>query len=106
MTIEKRIITALSETGLPVVPEPYTGDALEYLTFTYDLFGTIFAEGKPGSVIYYISLSYYAPFNSNPNAARIKICTAISEAGFSWPSITNASDKEGQHWVFEFSGRE
>ena len=106
MTIEQRIISALSGLGLPVVPEPYTGDALEYLTFSYDLFGTIFAEGKPGTILFDISLHYYAPFASNPNATRIKICTAISAAGFAWPTITNASDKDGQHWVFEFSGRE
>ena len=106
MTIEQKIINALKGIGLPVVPEPYTGDALEYLTFSYDLFGSLFAEGKPGTILYDISLHHYAPFNSNPGATRIKICTALSAAGFAWPSITNASDNEGQHWVFEFSGKE
>ena len=41
------------------------------------------------------------PTGKNPNPTKLRIQRALYDQGFTWPSITPASDNEGQGWVFE-----
>lgn len=84
-----------------VFPNVYTGDALEYVVTNYTALPQVFAERLPAAQRYLVAVHYYLPEKMNPNAQKLAISAALSRQGFTWPSIENASDDEGQHWVFE-----
>lgn len=96
----------LREKLLPVVPivEPniYKGDALEYIDFAYSERGGCFGDDEPDENILSVQVHYYLPHGQNPKAKKRLIRQALFELGGTWPEITNASDEEGQHYVFEF----
>lgn len=96
----------LREKLLPIIPivEPniYKGEALEYLEFSYSERGDCFGDDEPDANILSVQVHYYLPHGQNPKAKKRLIQQALFELGGTWPEITNASDKEGQHYVFEF----
>ena len=88
--------------SLPLSPNVYTGDALSYLVYTYYVIPEVFAESVSNISRYMIQLHYYLPHKANPNTVKLAIVQACYTAGFTYPSMTNATDSEGQHYVFEF----
>ena len=48
-----------------------------------------------------VQVHYFAPHEKNTRATRREITRRIVAAGFTRPSITPASDANGQHYVFE-----
>ena len=38
---------------------------------------------------------------TDPASFMLSIPAALHAAGFTWPGVTDASDAEGGHWVFE-----
>ena len=42
------------------------------------------------------------PLKANPHTKKEQIKNALFEAGFTYPSIQDVTDEEGQHYVFEF----
>ena len=88
--------------SLPIFPNVYTGDALSYLVYTYYVIPEVYAESVSHASRYSIQLHYYLPHKSNPNTVKLAIIQACITYGFTYPSMTNASDQEGQHYVFEF----
>ena len=108
MSIEKRVRDAL----LPIVPvvEPlrYDGDALTYITFSYDELGEVYAEGQAQELRYLLSVRLHMPLRPtqggesvNPRAYKRQIRAALSAAGCTTPNVTDASDDAGQLYVFE-----
>ena len=91
---------------LPIVPivEPnmYEGDALEYIIFAYRERGDCFGDNEPEEIILSVQVHYFLPNGENPRAKKRLIRQALFELGGTWPVITNASDNDGQHYVFEF----
>ena len=91
---------------LPIVPiaEPnmYEGDAVEYIIFYYRERGDCFGDNEPEEIILTVQVHYFLPNGENPRAKKRLIRQALFELGGTWPEITNASDKDGQHYVFEF----
>lgn len=91
---------------LPIVPivEPniYDGEALEYIIFAYIERGDCFGDNEPEEIILTVQVHYFLPNGENPRAKKRLIRQALFELGGTWPEITNASDKDGQHYVFEF----
>ena len=83
------------------VPDTYNGTELMYITWNYSTIGAVFAEGKPQAARYLVMVHYFLPHNVNPNLMKIRIAQALADAGCTWPNVTNATDEEGQHWVFE-----
>jgi hypothetical protein len=102
MSIDERLRAALTPIEDVVKPNLYDGPETEYIVFNYDEGGRLFAEGRPRAIICRVMVHLYIPSGVNPNGKKQEICEAISAAGGTWPTITNASDKEGQHYVFEF----
>ena len=82
-------------------PVEYTGEELEYIVWNYDQIGAVYAEGKPDVSRYLIQVHYFLPNGKNPNPGKTLIAAALSVAGCTWPDITNANDKSGQHYVLE-----
>lgn len=75
-----------------------------YITFNYDTIPGDFGDNEPGCERALIQVHLYAPIGRNVLPQRRAIKRALHEAGFTWPSYTNASDKDGQHHVFECEG--
>ena len=107
MNIDERIRAAV----LPIVPicEPdlYDGEESTYCTFNMEEIPTAFGDDAPHAVRYLIQLHLYAPGWPKPPSTRQlrkQLCRAVLDAGFTYPEVTNASEKEAQHYVLEFEG--
>lgn len=103
MSLDSKIISALTSACADIQPNRYTGTAKTYMVFNYYEMPTVHAEGKPNVIRYSVQVHYYCPHGTNPNTKKSDIAKKIWEMGCAtYPSITNASDNTGQHYVFEF----
>lgn len=102
MSVDEALQTALQPLypGL-VFPQLYTGEELEYLVTNYTVLPQVFAERAPRAARYLVQVHYYLPHKQNPNPGKLRISRALFEAGFTWPDIQDATDREGQHYVLE-----
>lgn len=100
--IDTTIRTALAPLGLPVCPHDYEGDELEYIAYVYSELGALHANGAAQAIRYLVTLSWYLPRDRNPNQGKARIRQLLQAAGATTPNIVDASDKDGQHYVFEF----
>ena len=101
MSCDEAINVAFSEI-LPIYPNIYTGEETSYLVYNYYTIPEVFAEGVSNACRYGIQLHLYLPHKVNPNQTKLAIISACVNGGFTFPSMTNASDGESQHYVFEF----
>lgn len=100
MNLDARIRTALTGICDVIVPQVYTGDAAEYIVFNYSEYPLEFADNSPHTVGYSIQVHLFMPLKANPNTMKNSIQNALFTAGFSYPSIQDVTDEEGQHYVF------
>lgn len=102
MSVDSMLNSTL-ETVLPdaCFPNAYTGNLLEYAVWAYTEIPTVFADRAPHAARYLIQVHYYLPHKINPNAIKRQLQRALFAAGCTWPSVTNASDADCQHYVFE-----
>lgn len=84
-----------------VFPHVYTGPLLRYVVWNYDELPRVFADSAPHASIYLVQVHLYLPHKESPTAAIQALRMALWSAHFTWPSVTDASDSEGQHWVLE-----
>lgn len=106
MTINEKIITALSPLGYPVVPDLHTGEETTYLTFNYNTLGGLFGDDAPILDLYFVQVHLMAPYGWNSVELRRQVKQRLFAAGFTWPEETDAaneyrSENTGQHIVFE-----
>lgn len=84
-----------------VFPIVYTGPLLRYVVWNYDVQPSVWAERAPHAARYLVQVHLYLPHKEDPRTQLLAIQRALFDARFTWPEITDASDAEGQHWVFE-----
>ena len=101
MTVDRALQTALGEIGLPVVPQVYTGEELEYIVTNHNCVPSVYAERAPRAARHLVQVHYYLPSGQNPNLMLQGISRALWDGGFTWPAVTDAGDTESQHWVLE-----
>lgn len=101
METEQRIINALRDLGLPVFPNIYTGEELSYFTFSFDSIPESFAEGTAVGVREMLSVHLFLPNGQSPVRIKRRTVMGLIANGATYPSITNASDEECQHYIFE-----
>ncbi len=101
MSINSIIINTLSPVSLPVEPDEYTGAGDEYITFNYNSQGDDFADDIPQHERYSMQVHYVCPSGKNSISIREQIKQLLFGAGFTWPTVTDATDSDGQHWIFE-----
>lgn len=101
MTTGERLKAALDPLGLPVKPDIYAGDEDQYITYNYDLLPAHHADDRPHLYRALIQVHLLAPHGVTTTVIRTGIMQALAGAGFPWPEAVNASDKDGQHYVFE-----
>lgn len=99
--VDDALQAALAPLGLPVYPTVYVGTDLEYLVTTHTALPAVFAERAPQAARHLVTVRYFLPFGKNPNHMLQLIARALWEEGFTWPSMTDAADGEGQVWALE-----
>lgn len=97
---DETVNTAFGEI-LPLFPNVYTGTELKYLVYNYYVIPEVFAESAAHAARYSIQLHLYLPHKENPNPYKLQIIDACL-GNFTFPSMTNAGDTDGQHYVFTF----
>jgi len=100
MTLNSLLISALSPIAI-TVPDEYTETEDTYIVFNYNSAPANFADDAPGHEIYSVQVHLFCPSGINSLSMRRDIKQALADTDFTWPSYINASDKTGQHHVFE-----
>lgn len=106
MTIDERITAAVTPVVPEVAPQIYERRALTYCTYNYTEMPQLHSSGKPRRITHLCQLHLMLPLGAASVTLRRELCRALWHAGFTWPQITDAYDGDGQHWVFEFEGKE
>ena len=101
MSINTIIRAAITPIVPECVPDQYGGTATEYCTFNYSEIPDAFGDELPGAIRYLVQLHYFLPTGTNPCAKKKQLKNALLNAGFTYPSVTNASDADGQHYALE-----
>lgn len=96
-------LQAACETVTPgaVFPDVYTGSLLKYIVWNYSQIPAVYAESAPHAARYAVQVHYYLPHKENPQAAILSLSRALFDRDFTWPTVTDATDSDGQHWVLE-----
>ena len=105
----KMVKTGVLDTFIPkdwadannTTADAYEGYTKEYLTFGYNSIPADYGDDEPAHERILIQVHYFAPQGVNTLAKRRRIKAALRGAGMTWPACTNASDGNGQHFVFE-----
>lgn len=105
MSAYSDIRTALACYGYPVDTNVSTGEEETYFVITLNTLPADFADDSPQHLVNLVMLHLYAPHDLNTVTLRKQIAHSLEGAGFTYPSITDASD-EKQHLVFECQGTE
>jgi hypothetical protein len=106
MSVESKIITALSATGLPVQQDVYTGTATTYITFEYWTDPIWHRDDVPEYEQVNIRLHLYAPLTTNLTTIKGQIKTGLTAGGYAYPGTLNLTDENGRHIVFDTQIRE
>lgn len=105
MSVEARVKAALGAFGDPVEKSVFTTPARDgpqrYYTFQCESLGADFGDDEPGSERWLVSIHLFAPPDENCVRRGRMTKRALFNAGFTWPQMTDASDQDGQHLVFE-----
>jgi hypothetical protein len=101
MSINTIIRAAITPIVPECVPDQYTGTATEYCTFNYSELPDAFGDDSPHAIRYLVQLHYFLPTGVNPYTKKKQLKNALLNAGFTYPSVTNASDADGQHYALE-----
>lgn len=106
MTVNKAIIHALKDFGIPCRPEPYRGNEDRFFTFNIvSDNGVDYGDNTPQFHKQIVYLHYWLPINHNYLEEKEEIRRRLTDAGFSYPSIpldAAVPDKEGyRHLVFQ-----
>ena len=103
MSLGDRIVAAVT----PIVPvcmaNVYTGDAEEYCEYNATEIPDAYGGNRPWAIRYLVQLHWYFPLRSDPRAVKRQIRQAVmAQTGFTCPTVTDASDLDSGHLVFEF----
>ena len=94
--VDNALQTALGSLGLPVFPNLYQGNELEYIVTNHNAIPVVYAERKPQAARHIVTVRYFLPFKKNPNPMILQIEQALFNNGFTFPDMTDVSDSEGQ----------
>lgn len=101
MSINSTIIKSLEPIGWPVVSSERRTEENRYIVFNYTSLPDNFGDDAPQHERYLIQIHMFCPSVTNTVVLRKQVKRLLFESGFTFPTMTDASDDEGQHWVFE-----
>lgn len=103
MTLDDFIIKTVSPVVKPVVPNLYTGESVRYCTFNYLEMPEGIGDNAAHLTRAVVQVHYFAPLRESTIKTRHALRDAIASVdNFTLPSIENATDETGQHYVLEF----
>lgn len=106
MTVNEKIIQALSPFCMKVTPDFFGEGEEEYFTFNYaDDRAVSFGDDAPTSAVAYMQIHYFCPVKKDYLKLKKEVRKALIDAGFTYPVVTDAtsSGDEERHLVFECS---
>lgn len=110
MTLDEKLVAAVSPVVAICRPSSYLpapGDEPEeYCTYNRAEFPRVHSAGAPRRLVQLYQLHYYRRDRADPRPTLNRLKHEIFASWFSYPSVTDASDADGQHWVLEFEGSE
>lgn len=102
MTVNETIKKALEPFGYPCKPDIYTGDGTKYFTFNYaDERGRDFGDNRPGYVLASMQIHFFLPMKENYRKEKKQVREALFAAGFTYPVVTELTDGQVRHIVYE-----
>lgn len=105
MSVEARVKAALDPFGDPVEKSllyAAAGDCpSRYYTFSCTSFGDDYGDDEPGCERWLVSVHLFAPLGESCLQQVRETKGTLFRAGFTWPQCTDATDQDGQHYVFE-----
>ena len=107
MSLGERIEGAVKPIVAICVPKQYGGDAMEYCTYNYTETPDFFGDDEPGAVRCQVQVHWLFPWapgiseTAEVLAKKKQLCRALAGVLDVWPTITDASDSEWMHYVFE-----
>lgn len=99
--VEDALVFAIEPLVPEVAPDVYEGDATEFCTYNYTPFPRLHADGRPQVIVYLVQVHYCAPRGQACARKLVNLKNALFNAGFTYPTVENASDRDGQHYVLE-----
>lgn len=103
MTLNDIIIKTVSPVIKPVVPNLYTGESVRYCTFNYSEMPEGIGDNAAHLTRAVVQVHYFAPLRESTIKTRHALRDVIAAVdNFTLPSIENATDETGQHYVLEF----
>lgn len=106
MSIDEKIVAAVSPIVPEVYPIAYEGNDLTFCTFNYSEIRELHASSKPHRTRYLVQLHLLLPAGAPCAELKLRLCRALYHAGFTYPGIENASDSSQQHYVLECEGKD
>lgn len=101
--LKDRIQDAVTPVVGELAPGVYTGDAEEYCTWNATEVPQAFGDGRPHRIKHLVQVHWFLPLKRRPYAKKKALRRALMETpGFTAPTVTPATDGDGQHYVFEF----
>lgn len=105
MNVGARVMAALDVFGDPVEKSLLYAAANKrpsrYYTFTCDSVGDDFGDNRPGHERWLVGVHLFAPLSENCVRRVQETKQVLFAAGFTWPRLVDATDEDGQHYVFE-----
>lgn len=101
MSMNRKIIDTLLPLGLPTQPDQYTGEAKTYFVFNCTSLPDDFGDNAPQHERYLVQVHLFAPDTLNTLDIRKQCKQLLFAAGFTFPAMVDASNEDGQHWVYE-----
>lgn len=102
MTVNEKIVQALTPFGIPIKTDFHGGHDDEYFTFNYaDDRATDFGDDGPQHVVAYMQIHWFLPRQKDYLALKKKIRNALFHAGFTYPEVTVMTERDIRHVVFE-----
>lgn len=101
MGINEAILAAVTPAVPDVAANQYRGNAQVYATFNYQENPYSFADDVPEVMRYDVQVHLFLPHGRDPRDLNRSIRQGLIEQEFSYPTVVNVSDSEGQHYVFE-----
>ena len=102
MSVESKIVTALSALSIPVVANVYTGTATTYITFNFPK-DSVAQSGDNTPIIDEVAVQVHLFTPNKPTTLKKQIRAKLFKAGFTYADVTRLyeSDTKLNHIIFE-----
>lgn len=107
MSVDEKLKAAVTPLVARCEPDLYLEEKDEYCTYNYNEVPDGFGDNAPHATRYLVQLHWFLPLKRRPHPKKKRLKQALAAVrGFTAPTVTNASDEIGQHYVFEFEAVE